>query len=134
MKLVNRTEIKPSLFTWSAADVVIALGIVLFGLYWLLSNANPGVEAQSAVIRRGDKVLESVSLKTDQRIDLSDHQIAMMVEISQGRIRVHSSDCNQQICVRKGWVNQVHDPIICIPKKVAITVTGSDNRYDAISR
>jgi hypothetical protein len=76
----------------------------------------------------------TVPLTKDGRIDLSPHGAAMVVEIRGRRVRVLSSSCRQQLCVRKGWTDQVHDPIICIPNRVTVEVTGSDAPYDAISR
>lgn len=120
--------------TWSYIDVLIAVGIVLFGLYWLLGREDSGAAAGRVFIYKDDAVIEEVSLLEDRRIDLTSHGTSMVIEIRDQRVRVLSSSCNQQICVRKGWTAQVHDPIICIPNKITIEVTGTDPRYDAISR
>lgn len=121
---------------WSYLDVLIAVGIVGFGLYWLLMQADAGGAIKKAVIYKDDAVIETIPLTEgeDRRIDLAPHGIAMVVEIRDQKIRVVSSSCKQQICVRKGWITHAHDPIICIPNKVTIVVTGTDPRYDAISR
>ena len=57
----------------------------------------------------------------------------MVVEIRDQKVRVLSSSCHQQICVRKGWIGQVHNPIICLPNKITIDVAGADPEYDAIT-
>ena len=120
--------------TWSYLDLLIAVAIVLFGLYWLMLREDTDVAAREVLIYRDDTVVTKVPLAEDRRIDLTPHGAAMVVEIRDGRVRVFSSDCHQQICVRKGWTGQVHDPIICIPNRVTVAVTGRDARYDAISR
>ncbi len=121
---------------WTYLDLLIAAGIILFGLHRLMASADPGGTAKRAIIYQDEAVLETISLGTGQArsVDLSRHGIAMVVAVRQGRVRVASSTCNQQICVRKGWTGQVHDPIICIPNRVTIYVTGTDPAYDAISR
>jgi hypothetical protein len=120
--------------SWSPIDLLIAVAIVLFGLYWLMVREDTDPATREVLIYRGDTIVTTVPLAEDRRIDLSPHGAAMVVEIRAGQVRVHSSDCHQQICVRKGWTSQVHDPIICIPNRVTIEVTGRDDRYDAISR
>lgn len=119
-------------FTWSYLDLLIGVGIVLFGLYWLVGREDSA--AARVLIYRDDAIVEALSLTEDRRVDLTVHGVSMVVEIHGKRVRVLSSSCKQQICVRKGWTAQVHDPIICIPNKVTIVVTGTDTRYDAISR
>jgi hypothetical protein len=120
--------------TWSWLDLLIAAAIVLFGLYWLMLRGDTDPAARQVLIYRGDTVVATLPLAEDRRIDLTPHGVAMVVEIRDRRVRVLSSSCHQQLCVRKGWTAQVHDPIICIPNRVTIEVTGTESRYDAISR
>lgn len=120
-------------FSWSYLDLLIGVGIVLFGLYWLMGRGD-GAAATQVLIYKDDAIVAAVSLTDDRRVDLTSQGVSMVVEIQGKRVRVLSSSCKQQICVRKGWTAQVHDPIICIPNKVTVEVTGTDTRYDAISR
>ena len=120
--------------TWSYLDLLMAVGIVLFGIYWLAGRGESVDAAGRVLIHGAVGVIETASLREDRRIDLSAHGISMVVEVRDGQVRVRSSSCKQQVCVRKGWTAQVHDPIICIPNKVTVEVTGDDPRYDAISR
>jgi hypothetical protein len=121
---------------WSWLDLFIATGIVLFSLYWLVSRDETQGALKTAVVYKDGVVIERLSLAAveERHIDLRPHGIAMVVSVSQGRVRVLSSSCKQQICVRKGWVGRAQDPIICIPNKITIEVTGTDSDYDAISR
>jgi hypothetical protein len=120
---------------WSWVDLLIAAGIVLFSLYWLVARAATRETLKEAVIYKDDVVIERISLaqSEERRIDLSPHGVDMVVAVRHGRVRVVSSDCQQQICVRKGWVARAHDPIICLPNKITIEVSGTDPQYDAIS-
>jgi hypothetical protein len=120
--------------TWSYLDLLIAVAVVLFGLYWLILREDIDAAASQVLIHRDETLIATLPLLKDRRIDLTPHGAAMVVEIRDQRVRVLSSSCNQQVCVRKGWTAQVHDPIICIPNRVTIEVTGNDAPYDAISR
>lgn len=119
---------------WSYLDLLIAAGIVLFGIYWLMGREDTGAAAGRVLIYKDNAVIVRASLTEDGRIDLTPHGVFMVVEIRAKRVRVLSSSCKQQLCVRKSWTAQAHDPIICLPNKITIEVTGTDPRYDAISR
>lgn len=49
-------------------------------------------------------------------------------EIKDGRVRIIDSPCPNKTCITQGW----HNPIVCLPNKVMITVQGEDE-FDAIS-
>jgi len=86
------------------------------------------------VIYKDDDVIWTLPMQKDRIIQLEPFGVSMVVEIRDQKVRVLSSSCQQQICVRKGWTGQVHNPIICIPNKITIDVTGADPGYDAITR
>jgi len=118
----------------SYVDILIALSIVLFGLYWLMMRDFNGATEKAVVIYKDDVVIQTLPMMKDRIIQLEPFGVSMVVEIREQKVRVLSSSCRQQICVRKGWTRQVHDPIICIPNKITINVTGADPVYDAITR
>jgi hypothetical protein len=118
----------------SYVDILIAVSIVLFGLYWLMMRDFNGATEKAVVIYKDHVVIQTLPMMKDRIIQLEPFGVSMVVEIREQKVRVLSSSCRQQICVRKGWTRQVHDPIICIPNKITINVTGADPGYDAISR
>ena len=127
----ERTKIRTAL---TVPDVLIAIAIVLVGLYWLAIRDVDGAAEKAVAIYKDDVVIGTFHLLKDRIIQLEPFGVSMAVEFRGQKIRVLSSSCRQQICVRKGWTGQVHDPIICIPNKISIEITGVDSRYDAISR
>ena len=118
----------------SYIDILIAVSIVLFGLYWLMMRDFNGATEKTVVIYKNDGVIWTLPMQKDRIIHLEPFGVSMVVEIRDQKVRVLSSSCQQQICVRKGWTGQVHNPIICIPNKITIDVTGADPIYDAITR
>ncbi len=118
----------------SYIDILIAVSIVLFGLYWLMMRDFNGATDKTVVIYKDDDVIWTLPMQKDRIIQLEPFGVSMVVEIRDQKVRVLSSSCQQQICVRKGWTGQVHNPIICIPNKITIDVTGADPGYDAITR
>lgn len=51
----------------------------------------------------------------------------MTFEITDGGIRVISSDCPDKICIKQGLVKYESASAVCIPNKAAVTVEGDDN-------
>lgn len=130
MDLTERIKNKTTL---SYIDILIAVSIVLFGLYWLMMRDFNVATEKTVVIYKDDVVIWTLPIQKDRIIQLEPFGVSMVVEIRDQKVRVLSSSCHQQICVRKGWTGQVHNPIICIPNKVTINVTGADPEYDTIT-
>lgn len=47
------------------------------------------------------------------------------IEIQDGKVHVHDSDCRNKVCIAAGWVSQPGDWIICLPNDVFILVEGT---------
>ena len=43
-------------------------------------------------------------------------------EIKDGRVRITDSPCPNKTCISQGW----HNPLVCLPNKVMITVEGEN--------
>ena len=130
MDLTENIKIKTTL---SYVDILIAVSVVLFGLYWLMMRDFNGATEKTVVIYKDDVVIWALPIQKDRIIQLEPFGVSMVVEIRDQKVRVLSSSCQQQICVRKGWAGQVHNPIICLPNKITINVTGADPEYDTIT-
>lgn len=48
-----------------------------------------------------------------------------------GRIRVESAGCPDQVCVNQGWISDGTVPIVCLPNKLIIEITGGGDGLDA---
>ena len=44
-------------------------------------------------------------------------------EIKDGRVRIIDSPCPNKTCISQGW----HNPLVCLPNKVMITVEGENS-------
>lgn len=44
-------------------------------------------------------------------------------EIKDGRVRITDSPCPNKTCISQGW----HNPLVCLPNKVMITVEGENS-------
>ena len=51
--------------------------------------------------------------------------------VEPGRIRVLEADCPDQICVHQGFISDGTEPIVCLPNKLIIQITGGGDGLDA---
>lgn len=59
--------------------------------------------------------------------------VGMTIEAGEGRVRVVSSDCPEQICVGTGWIGLPGQSIICVPNHTVFRLTGRGGP-DAVSQ
>ena len=57
-----------------------------------------------------------------------------IVEPTSDGVRISRSPCNNQICVRQGFIHNEREMIACIPNRVIVTVIGESEAYDGLSR
>lgn len=62
------------------------------------------------------------TVKTDRGVNV--------VVAEPGRIRVESADCPDQVCVDFGWLSDSAAPIVCLPHRLVIRLSG-DASVDA---
>ena len=52
--------------------------------------------------------------------------------VEPGRICVRQADCPDQVCVHRGWLTDSAAPIVCIPHRLVIRLTGG-SQVDAVA-
>jgi hypothetical protein len=55
------------------------------------------------------------------------------VSVDRGRICVSHADCPDLICVAQGWITDSATPIVCLPHKLMIDITGGGSGLDAVT-
>ena len=84
-------------------------------------------DAATARITRDGVLLEEIDLNAVDRpysFTLEDGSGSNTVSVEQGRIRVSEADCPDQICVHQGWISDSALPIVCLPHRLMIEITG----------
>ena len=127
-------ETEQPLYSWKPADLLVAILIVAFGLYFLWAQNKVNNSATKVLVIKGGTQISEFFLEKDNLVDLKEFGVDMVVEVKNGRVRVASSDCKQQICVRHGWIDRPHEAILCLPNHITVELVGEDAEYDAISR
>ena len=114
---------------WDGIIVVILI-LLSFAPVLVFSLNRASSPTQEAVL--------SVDGKEIKTFDLSDNSQAYtyryedkdgdynLIEVKGNRIRIKEADCGAQICVRRGWIDQSGETIVCLPHKLLIEVKSSD--------
>jgi hypothetical protein len=55
-----------------------------------------------------------------------------VLEVDRGRVRMLSADCPDQICVHQSWSSEPAKPIVCLPNRVTVLLTGGGGETDAV--
>ncbi len=117
----------------SFMDGLIGIFILAFSLYLIFDQQSPVKNDPEILIFHHDEQIDQFPLQNDQILSLTPHDVHMVIETKEGQVRVKSSDCPQQICVKKGWTGFANDPIICMPNHIMVIIEG-ETQIDAISQ
>lgn len=49
-----------------------------------------------------------------------------LIQVKDGKVRIASADCPDQVCVRAGWLTSRAAPIICLPHHLVIRLEGGN--------
>ena len=63
-------------------------------------------------------------------LTLEDGRGRNTVLVERGRICVSEADCPDQICVKQGWISDGTVPIVCLPHRLVIEITGDGGDVD----
>nr|WP_242703952.1 NusG domain II-containing protein [Enterococcus sp. 669A] len=115
---------------WKPWDGIIIGVLVLFSLLPLVIFS---VYQKTNLAERTQAVLR-VDGEEIERFDLAEGQDSYtytyedpdgdynLIEISGERIRVKEASCRDQVCVRRGWIEETGDTIVCLPHKMVIEI------------
>lgn len=90
------------------------------------------------IISSEGKVIQQVTLSGHEGVDtfeLTDEQDPSkgnVIEIRDGRIRIKSATCPDQICVRTGFISRPGQTIVCIPHQLVIELQSERGQEDII--
>ncbi len=77
------------------------------------------------------ETVDLTALTEEREIPVGEH---VTVLAAPGRVRVLHSDCPDKLCERMGWSAGPAKPLICLPNRVTVIVTGAGEESDAVLR
>lgn len=107
--------------------VIISLAIIIFKSQQTLENKTAKIYQNGGLIKEIgiDTLMGPVEFEIT---DDSGHTNRIRAE--RGKIRMSGADCPDQLCVKQGWIDSGIIPVVCLPNKVTIEITGGESDVD----
>ncbi|MFO7887810.1 MAG: NusG domain II-containing protein [Eubacteriales bacterium] len=114
--------------------IVCVVIISLFGMYIVKERASNYNKKYVEIKVDGEEHSKYVlDNNIDKEIEVITDKGYNIIHIQNGKVLVKESDCNNQLCVRKGVIEEPGEIIVCLPHKVVVQITGSSEDLDSIS-
>ena len=114
-----------------AALLVLAVGVSVASI---LLGQSPSEAAAARILLDGE-LLEEIDLErvgTAYSFAVEDGTGGTnTIQVERGRIRVSQANCPDQVCVDQGWISDGTVPIVCLPHRLVIEITGGGDSLDA---
>lgn len=120
-------------------DVILIL-LIVFGVSlititnnsnnpsWDNSNNQESKEVY-AIIKKDDEIIKEInlsSLKERELIQVSG-QYNELIVAEQKKICFMSTDCNDRLCIKSGWLSKPGQIAVCLPNRTLIKIVRGDN-------
>jgi len=104
-----------------------AIGLVIIISFMALPSPFEG-QGLKAVIEVDGQYYDEIHLAPDmdsKEITIQDESGRYnVIEISQGRVRMKSANCPDQVCVNTSWIGQHGQTVVCLPNRVTVKLLG----------
>jgi hypothetical protein len=109
---------------------ILALTVILTIIFYIYRYQTP-IDAVKITIN--GKEYATYPLNQDQTIQIKNDYGENTIIISQGSVYMEYATCPDQICVKHSPLPQSTTPIICLPHKLVVEITGIQDSIDLIS-
>lgn len=111
---MKNTQSKKLITKRDGAVILLIIAAAITALIFHLKNSG-----NTALITVDGQIKTTFNLddkETDFELD------GAVIELQQGKIRIKTSDCPNQICVHTGYISKKGEKIVCLPKKLVIEI------------
>jgi len=121
-------------------DIWLALALLLIGicLYFAPGLFTPHAAADSAnvLVSIDGETYREVPLRPDttETFRIPTLYGTNVIHIENGCVSVTQTSCPDKLCVRHGAISRPGEIIVCLPNRVVVTITGSDEEMDTVVR
>lgn len=101
---------------------------------WLPSLEPPNNQVRLAQVTIANIPVRDIDLRQPQTVSFLGQRGEVVLEVAAQRIRVRSSVCPNQFCVKQGFVSRPGQMLVCVPNRLVVLITGAQqNDLDAIT-
>lgn len=117
------------------APFIVIIVILLIGITGsVLVLTSPSQRRVRVLSDQQEVYAADLSTAADTTFDVSFEGHVNTIEVRDHQIRVLSSDCPDQTCVRMGWLKSASMPIVCLPHRLVVEFTDDTQEIDAVTR
>ena len=106
--------------SFRALDILIIILVAVAGIFLTVRGLG---QKGSRVVVNAVGVKYEYSAELDGTYSVPGELGPTTFEIKDGRVRITDSPCPNKTCISQGW----HNPLVCLPNKVMITVEGENS-------
>ncbi len=116
-------------------DYIIIISILLIVIlsYAFVVYMDASAETKVLEIKQGEKISRyTLEPSYENRIKIEEDDKYNIIDIKDGFVWVHDSNCKSRVCVNHKKISKVGETIICIPHKLVIEIKGEKKDVDII--
>lgn len=119
-------------------DKIVAAIIILisFALFLGINMTQINSGRNYASVQIDGKEVEKITLGGDEtnKYTYKTEYGTNIIEVENGKIHMHEADCDDQICVRQGYIEDSGEMIVCLPNRFVVEIKNDKgNEFDAIN-
>lgn len=113
------------IFTSNAFWIILFLVLAIISTIIIFIMQSAKTVGKTAEIYSNNKLIKTVSLNKDDEFTIKNGDNYNIIRVRNGKISVCESDCENQICVKQGEIDNSLLPIVCVPNRLVIRVDSS---------
>lgn len=118
--------------------IILVIFISLTSIFFLKNEVFNYDERYVSIQSNGEEIKKIIFDKSivGKKIPIKTEYGYNLLELDLDRVRVIEADCPDELDVKKGWIENVGESIVCLPNKLVIEIKGSKKatNIDHISR
>lgn len=116
--------------------VIFTVLCAVCAVIWTIRQ-NSAEDTVVAVIKQGNteiKRIDLFSVSEPYEFEVTDEKGGRnTIRAERGKIAVIDADCPDKLCVKQGYIDNGAVPVVCLPHKLSITITGGKEEIDAVA-
>ncbi len=115
------------------ADIALFFIILIFGLGISWFSISGSTSGSKVIISVDGETYGTYDINKNQTIEVRQNDHTNNITIKDGSVSMTYSDCNNQVCVNTGSINESNDTIVCLPNKVMVEISAEGGSVDVVS-
>jgi len=121
-------------------DIIIVCSLILLSFlpFFIFQEVQKGKATENAVnvavISVNNKEVKRIALDESKEpiiFDIKDEDGDVnTIEVVSGKIRIKAANCNDQVCIRTGFISKPGETIVCLPHKLIIEIQSVNGTQD----